>query len=151
MPRFVLDRDLTLFRQISKELVEDVIETPVVIYQVSPYDTSSNLYGESLNKTYQPGVLVYALIPHEPQASSYEGFGADINQSVEFRFQRNRLEDAEIYPQQGDIVEWNNAYFEIGHVVENQMPGGLYQNIFSIVCQAHMVRRSKLNLEPRIK
>lgn len=149
MPRYVRPRDLDLFKQISKEITEDVVETPVVLYKISVSETRTNLYGESAEKVYLPGVQVYAWIGHDAQATTHEGFGPDVNQTANFRFQRWRLEDKGIYPQRGDIIDWNNSYFEIGNVIENQMPGGVFGNVYSIVCESFMVRRSKLNIEER--
>ena len=43
MPRFNSPRDVRFFRQISTEMVDDVIETPVVIYKLNTGETSYNL------------------------------------------------------------------------------------------------------------
>jgi len=52
MPRFALDRDINFFKSISRELVDAVIETTVVLYKLVIEDVKTNLYGESLNKSY---------------------------------------------------------------------------------------------------
>jgi len=150
MPRYVLTRDLSFFKQISKELVEDVVDTSVVIYKISVYDTKTDIYGESPGgKVYKPGVQIDCMIERSDQTSTYEGFGPDTQYSVIFKFQRDRLQTANIYPEKGDIINWHDAYFEIGNVIENQMPGGVYSNVYSIICETYMVRRSKLNIEER--
>ena len=55
MPRFALDRDINFFKSISRELVDAVIETTVVLYKLVIEDVKTNLYGESLNKSYYQG------------------------------------------------------------------------------------------------
>jgi hypothetical protein len=55
MARFTLSRDIKFFEGISSELVDVVIETAVVLYKLVIEDSKTNLYGESLNKTYYQG------------------------------------------------------------------------------------------------
>mgnify|MGYP003344866764 CR=1 FL=1 len=78
MPRFNSPRDVRFFRQISTEMVDDVIETPVVIYKLNVGETSYNLYGESLAKQYYSGFETFCVIQREDTATNYEGFGAPI-------------------------------------------------------------------------
>jgi hypothetical protein len=150
MARFTLARDVKFFEGISRELVDVVIETAVVLYKLVIEDSKTNLYGESLNKTYYQGVETTAIIERESSTSDYEGFGADKNQSVEFRFNRFTLEDTGFYPEVGDIIFHNNGYFEIDNVREDQMVGGQVVNKFSIICSTFMTRRSTIQTEMRI-
>jgi len=130
MARFTLARDIKFFESISRELVDVVIETAVVLYKLVIEDSKTNLYGESLNKTYYQGVETTAVIERESSTSEYEGFGSDKNQLVEFRFNRFTLEDTGFYPEVGDIIFHNNGYFEIDNVREDQMVGGQVDNKF---------------------
>ena len=52
MARFTLDRDIRFFEGISRELVDAVITTAVVLYKLVIENSKTNLYGESLSKTY---------------------------------------------------------------------------------------------------
>jgi hypothetical protein len=150
MARFTLSRDIKFFEGISRELVDVVIETAVVLYKLVIEDSKTNLYGESLNKTYYQGVQTTAVIEREPSASEYEGFGADKSQNVEFRFNRFTLEDTGFYPEVGDIIFHNNGYFEIDNIREDQMVGGQVDNKFSIICSTFMTRRSSIQTEMRV-
>jgi hypothetical protein len=150
MARFTLARDIKFFEGISRELVDIVIETAVVLYKLVIEDSKTNLYGESLNKTYYQGVQTTAVIERETSTSEYEGFGSDKNQLVEFRFNRFTLEDNGFYPEVGDIIFHNEGYFEIDNVREDQMIGGQVDNKFSIICSTFMTRRSTIQTEMRI-
>jgi hypothetical protein len=150
MARFTLSRDIKFFEGISRELVDAVIETAVVLYKLVIEDSKTNLYGESLNKTYYQGVETTAVIERETSTSEYEGFGADKSQNVEFRFNRFTLEDTGFYPEVGDIIFHNNGYFEIDNVREDQLIGGQVNNKFSIICSTFMTRRSTIQTEMRI-
>jgi hypothetical protein len=150
MARFNLDRDVRFFRDISRELVDSVIRTTVVLYKLIIDESGTNLYGESLRKTYYQGVETTALIEREDTTVNYEGFGSDQGQNVEFRFNRFTLEDNGFYPEIGDIIYHNDAYFEIDNVREDQLIGGLVDEKFSIICSTFMTRRSSINTEERV-
>jgi hypothetical protein len=150
MARFALSRDIRFFESIARELVDVVVETSVVLYKLIIEDSKTNLYGESLNKTYYQGLECTAMIERESSTTDYEGFGADKNQLVEFRFNRFTLEDKGFYPEVGDIIFHNNAYFEIDNVREDQLIGGQVDNKFSIICSTFMTRRSTIQTEMRI-
>jgi hypothetical protein len=150
MARFALSRDIKFFESIARELVDVVVETGVVLYKLVIEDSTTNLYGESLNKTYYQGLECTAMIERESSTTEYEGFGADKNQLVEFRFNRFTLEDKGFYPEVGDIIFHNNGYFEIDNVREDQLIGGQVDNKFSIICSTFMTRRSTIQTEMRI-
>jgi hypothetical protein len=60
------------------------------------------------------------------------------------------LEEKNIYPEIGDVIFWNEAYFEIDNTNEIQLVGGQTYNNFSVVCSTFMVSKSSLNIEHRI-
>jgi len=150
MPRFALDRDINFFKSISRELVDAVIETTVVLYKLVIEDVKTNLYGESLNKSYYQGLECTAVIEREDTSVSYEGFGPDSGQNVEFRFNRFTLEDKGFYPEIGDIIYHNDAYFEIDNVREDQLIGGQSGEKFSLIVSTFMTRRSTIQTEDRV-
>ena len=150
MPKFVSDRDVAFFKGIARELVDDVIQNALVLFKINLNETKINIYGESMNKTWYPGVEVFGLIDKEPETTTYEGFGADTNQSITFKLDRWMLEEKSIYPEVGDVIFWNQSYFEIDNTSEIQMAGGQTYNNFSVVCSTFMVSKSSLNIEHRI-
>jgi len=150
MPRFALDRDIRFFEGISRELVDAVIETTVILFKLAIEDVKTNLYGESLNKSYYQGTECSAVIDREDSSINYEGFGSDSGQNVEFRFNRFTLEDKGFYPEIGDIISHNDAYFEIDNVREDQLVGGQSGEKFSIICSTFMTRRSSIQTEMRV-
>jgi hypothetical protein len=77
MPKFLVGRDIDLFKSIARELVDDVIQNTIVLFKINLSDTKVNIYGESLNKTWHQGISMYALINKDPSTINYEGFGAD--------------------------------------------------------------------------
>ena len=151
MPKFLLGRDIELFKSIAREVVDDVVQNTIVLFKINMNETKVNIYGEAMNKTWYPGVQVYALIDKEPESARYEGFGLDTDQNVTFKLDRWMLEEKGIYPEVGDIINWNSGYFEIDNTNEIQLVGGQSYNNFSVVCSTFMVSKSTLNIEERIK
>jgi len=150
MARFVQQKDLAFFEKISKELVDVVVQTTVEIFKLSLSETRTNLYGESLGKSYLPAVQCACLIERDESTIEYEGFGPDRAQNAEFRFNRVTLEEKNLFPEIGDIIFHNNAYFEIDKVGQNQLVYGRPEEKFSIICSTFMVRRTQLNIESRV-
>ena len=154
MARFTLDRDIRFFEGISRELVDAVVTTAVVLYKLVIESSKTNLYGESLSKTYYQGVECNALIQRDETLATYEGFGADTSQNVQFRFNRFTLKDKGFYPEIGDIIFHNEGYFEIDNVSEDQLIGGRVETgdgeRFSVICSTFMSRRSSIQTEMRV-
>lgn len=151
MPKFISDRDVSFFKGIARELVDTVVQNAIVLFKVNLSESKVNLYGESINKTWHPGVELFALINKEAESATYEGFGSDTNQNVEFRLDRWMCEEKNAYPEIGDVIYFDNSYYEIDNTNEVQYVGGQPDNNFSVVCSTFMVRKSALNIEERIK
>ena len=151
MPKFLQTRDIEFFKSVARELVDDVVQNTIVLFKINMNETKVNIYGEALNKTWYPGVEVFALINKDPESARYEGFGLDTDQNVTFKLDRWMLEEKGIYPEVGDIINFNGGYYEIDNTNEIQLVGGQPYNNLSVVCQTFMVSKSNLNIEERIK
>jgi len=147
MVLFSKSRDYNLFKHFTEELVKDIIDIEVDIYKLSLIDTSTNLYGESMEKIYHPGLKVYCLIDSDDHATDSDDFGPNVGQSVTFAFHKPALDTANIVPEIGDVIDWNSNYYEIDGIIENQLVAGKTDFTHSIICSAHMSRRSRLNIE----
>lgn len=151
MPKFLSNRDVSFFKGIARELVDTVIQNTIVLFKVNMNETKVNIYGESLNKTWYPGVELYALYSKSPEDVVYEGFGPEMQQNITFKLDRMMCEEKNVYPEIGDIIFFDTSYYEIDNTNEIQFIGGSPDNNFSIVCETFMVTKSNLNIEERIK
>ena len=157
--RFFNEKDINTFDKFNKELVgnlsteqDGIIYQPVVIYKVSAYDTEVNLYGETADgKVYKPGVEVTCLVAAEDQTTTTDEFGPDLAQTGVFSFLRQSLVDISYVAEIGDIIDWNYAYFEVNSINENKLLGGDTEKNHDLQAICHMTRRSKLNIEKRVK
>jgi hypothetical protein len=151
MPKFLQARDIDLFKSIARELVDTVVQNTIVLYKINMTETKVNIYGESLNKTWNPGVQLYALYSKSPEDVVYEGFGPEMQQNITFKLDRAMCEEKNLYPEVGDIIFFDTSYYEIDNTNEIQFIGGSPDNNFSIVCETFMVSKSTLNIEERAK
>ena len=152
MPKFISDRDVEFFKSIARELVDDVVQNIITLFKINLNETKVNIYGEAMNKTWMPGVNLYALVDREPESARYEGFGADTDQNITFKVDRFKCEEINVYPEVGDIIFHNDAYFEIDNVTEDFLIGGRTgeEEHFSLICSTFMTRRSSIQTEMRI-
>ena len=184
MPKFFNAKDLDFIKTISEEVVDYLVEQAVVLFKVSVGETKTNLYGESLGKVWREPSTLMCIVDREPINIVYEGFGADRQGTVEFRFNRQRIREESYavpkvrdingtlipteaiqnltvgYPEIGDVILYDEIYYEIDNVREPQWIGGspeMYDkekeefadasNILIAAC--HMVRRSQVQIEDR--
>ena len=154
-------RDISLFRGLNRELINKWIQQDVGIYKLILEDSKANLYGEAENKVYYRPVKVHCLASREAQ--SYEGteFGQNYTSNATFAFLRDDLQQISLFPEVGDIFLWDNMYFEVDALVENQYFVGKNPNTdltgehtdwgwnTSLVYTAHQAKQSQLNLRDR--
>jgi hypothetical protein len=124
MPLFGGNRDISLFRTMNKELINDIIQTEVGFYKFVIQDSDTNVYGESENKVYYEPLLIPSLITRDDQTWNETEFGPDSTQQMSFAFLRTTLVEKNLVPEIGDIVLYNNDYFEFNSIVENQFISG---------------------------
>ena len=150
-PFFIPQKEIDTIDSMNEELIDEIIGQSVDIYKVSIDNTDENVYGESTTKYYEVGFRVNCLILfNEPEVEQDE-FGIDEKSDIEMYFQRNNLSSGSLnfYPEAGDIVDWNDFYWEIGSVTEPQLVAGHPNYKHSIKATAHKARLSSLQIEER--
>lgn len=185
MPRFFNSRDVDFLKTISEEVVNEVVEQYVTLFKVSATSSRTNLYGESIGKVYHEPTNLMCIVDLPEMGVQYEGFGSDSTLSGEFRFNREKLridhnlpiirdvdgvkvpadfiQTTQVgYPEIGDILKFDEMYFEIDNVRETKLLAGA-QKIYDIedgefentrmelIVSAVMVRRSQIQIEERIR
>lgn len=148
--KFLANTDFEFFQHVNREIATEIIETLVILYKLQLEHTSLNLYGESIEKVHYTGAELPANILYNANvATTEDGFGVDQEQEVEFRFVRRILEERHVYPEIGDIVGYNNAFYEIDNIKEVQLIAGRPEYNHAISCTAHLTRRSSIQIEER--
>jgi hypothetical protein len=166
-------RDISLFRHLNRELLNNIIQQQVGYYKVVLDRTIPNMYGESTSKTYNNPVLLNCLIERGDTEPLTNEFGMDIIRNIKCKFLRDDLAGIDlstelnpdgkgftynIVPEVGDVVLWNNDYYEINNVNENQLIVGKdpsypyssdndnFGSSWSIIVECFYIRPEKLGI-----
>ena len=150
-PFFVPRKEIDVINSMNEELIDEIIGQSVDIYKVSIDNTDENIYGESTTKYYEVGFRVNCLINFEEPEVIQDEFGSDLDSNIEMYFQRNNLSSGSLnfYPEMGDIVDWNDFYWEINGTAEPQLFAGHPGYKHQIKATAHRSRMSSLQIEER--
>ena len=151
-------RDFDLLVNINRELVHDLVEQEILYHKLSLEDTEVNLYGESLSKSFWNAVKLNCLITRGDQVIDIAEFGPDLGREASFAIIRRDLEDKSILPEVGDIVQWQNDFYEVDTVRENRLflgrdsnynltsYGGQYGGSLSIILDTHLTRADRVGI-----
>jgi len=164
MALFGGSRDISLFRYVNRELLGDIITQQVAFYKFVLDKTVVNMYGEASGGKYFEGpVLLNALITVADNTSPTNEFGVDFNWSITAAFLRDDLVDAKVHPEVGDIILYQESYFEVDNTNTTQFfagkdpdypyeinplnPGlGNFGYNVSVVCETHYVPADRVNI-----
>ena len=164
MALFGSQRDVSLFRHINKELLWDIVTQQCAIYKINIKETKVNIYGEAAHeKYYEDPILVNALIERGEQNFTNGDMGVDMSREMTFKFYRDDLVTALIKPEVGDIILYQESYFEVNNVIDNQLFAGKdpeypyntnplnpglenFGQDVSIICKAHLTPSDRVQI-----
>ena len=151
--RYYSPRDMRLLHSINSELYGDIIECVVQLFKIAINETPMNIYGESSpesGKSFYNGIDMTCMVePEEISSDNAERFGPDRSQNIAFKFRERDCIKTNFYPEIGDLVFYNERYYEIDNVVQEQFLLGHPDRSWSIIVNTHYTRLSKLNLVER--
>jgi len=119
-------RDISLFRGINRELMWDIITQQCVYYKLKLNETKVNMYGEASGaRHYFEPIILNALIQRNDQEFPDDDLdGVDFQWGVTYKFFRDDLVDAQLVPEVGDVIMYNEGYYEIESTNANQFFAG---------------------------
>lgn len=144
--------------RVARELVHNVVSQQIGYYKVVLTDTQPNVYGEALVKQYLGPVLLNCLITRGDFSIVIDNFGPDSRREVDFSFIRADLVEVNVVPEVGDIIMYNELYYEVDNVNENQLflgkdpsysySAGLdnFGNSVSIILNTHLTSPERLGI-----
>jgi hypothetical protein len=151
-------RDAGMIIGVAQEFVANVVTEQIGYYKVILPATQPNVYGEALVKDYIGPVLLNCLIVRNDFTTVTDSFGPDSRRDVDFRFLKVDLEYANVVPETGDIIMYNELYYEVDNTNENQLflgknPQYAYSQgldqfgaSISIICNTHLTSPERLGI-----
>jgi len=155
---FGSNRDFNLLVNINRELLKDIVEQEILFYKLSIKDTEVNIYGEGLIKTFLEPLKLNCLITRGDQVITNDDFGPDLTREASFALLRQDLEDVSVVPEVGDIVNWQEDYYMVDTVRENQLfvgrdksynltdYGSRFGTSVSLILDCHQTRREQTGI-----
>jgi len=158
------NRDVSLFRRMSRELMGNIINQQCAFYKFILDKTITNMYGEaSGGKFYNLPVLFNCLVDRNDQENPVSDLGVDTVWNVDFALLKDDLRDASLVPEVGDIIMYNETYYEVDNVISNQLFMGKdpdYPNDTnplnsglekfgwdtSLICKTHLTPSDRINI-----
>jgi len=115
-------RDISLFQKVNRELMGNIITQQCVYYKLRLNETKVNMYGEAAGaRYYKEPVIFNALIERGDQEYPDDDIlGVNFNRSLDFKFFRDDLVDADVVPEVGDIIMYYEGYYEVDSTIGNQ-------------------------------
>lgn len=145
-------RDAKFLASINAELLNAIVDTEIEFFKLIVESTNSNIYGESESKSYYDSILIPCLITKDEKTAKMDDYGHSYTRTSQFSISRDILERADFYPEVGDIIFWDNEYYEIDNVDANQYfvgknpdtwPNGSEHGYsVSVLCNAHATRQT---------
>ena len=150
-------RDAKFLASINREIINAIIDTEIEFFKLHIESSNSNIYGESDSKSYYDSILVPCLITKENKTAAMDDYGHSYTRTAQFALSRDVLERADMYPEVGDIVFWDNEYYELDNVDANQYFAGKNPETWpngsqhgysvSVICDAHATRQTPLGIK----
>ena len=115
-------RDISLFQKVNREVLGNIVTQQCVYYKLRLNETKVNMYGEAAGaRYYKEPVIFNVLIERGDQEYPDDDIlGVNFNRSLDFKFFRDDLVDADVVPEVGDIIMYYEGYYEVDSTIGNQ-------------------------------
>ena len=130
-------RDISFFRHVNRELMGNIISQQCVYYKYDLGETKVNIYGEaSKGKYFHQPVQLNCLIEGRDQFYPESDLGVNFQWGITFKFLRDDLLSrnecfnknwqqectygANLVPEVGDVILYNEGYYEVDTTNANQ-------------------------------
>ncbi len=164
-------RDVSLVRRLNRELMGNIITQQAAIYKYKLEETIVNLYGEAAGEKYYDGPFLFnCLLLRQPQNYTEDELGIGYVRNIRFSFLREDLVDANVVPEIGDIILYQNDYYGVSGTISNQYfvgknpdypnnnsdgtPNPINPGLenfgvnLSIICETYYIPRDKVAISP---
>ena len=137
-------RDISMFRRVNRELMGNIISQEIIYYKYKVGETKTNMYGEAFEgRNFADPVMLFALVEIGGTESPVSDLGVDFSWPLTVRLLRDDLLSklnpanlgqgfgtfqqnpsvtygAELHPEVGDIIGYQNGYWEVDNTNQTQ-------------------------------
>jgi hypothetical protein len=118
-------RDISLFRNLNYELLGDIISQQIIYYKHNISKTKTNIYGETTgHRFFNEPVILFCRITRGDQTNPITDLGVGFEFPMTFSFLRDHMVEANVVPEVGDVIMYQENYFEADAVNENKFFAG---------------------------
>lgn len=145
-------RDARLIASFNAEILNAIVDTEIEFFKLHVETSNSNIYGESTSKSYYDSIIIPCLITKDEKTGVSDEYGHSYTRTASYAISRDILERAGFYPEAGDIIFWDNEYYEIDTVDANQYLTGKNPETWpngsehgysvSVICNTHATRQT---------
>lgn len=161
---FGSSRDVSFVRKMNRELMGNIISQQCAFYKYKLNETKINMYGEaSGGKFFDGPILFNALITVGDNTSPTSDLGVNFDWPVSFAFLRDDLVEANVHPEVGDVILYQESYWEVDNtnIVQywvgkdpdypmeaNPLNPGLanFGYNVSVTCECHFIPTDRVNI-----
>jgi hypothetical protein len=165
MALFGSSRDVSFVRRMNREVMGNIISQQCAFYKYILAETKVNMYGEaSTGRNFDGPVLLNALITPSDNTSPTSDMGVDFDWPVNFAFLRDDLVDAGVHPEVGDVILYQESYWEVDNtnIIQfwagkdpdypyepNPLNPGLanFGYNVSVTCECHYIPGDRVNIQ----
>jgi hypothetical protein len=121
MAMFGSSRDVSLIRHLNRELLGNIITQQAAFYKYKLQETKVNLYGEAAGTKYYDGPFLFnCLITRVDPEYPITDLGVEFQQDITFAFFKDDLVDANVVPEVGDIILYQDSSHGVQSTIINQ-------------------------------
>ena len=171
MAMFARQRDVSLVRHLNREVMGNVITQQAAFYQYKLEETKVNIYGEAAAEKFYNGPFLFnCLIDRQDEQFGENEEGIQFAQPINFYFLRDDLVDAQVEPEVGDIILYQEGYYGVDGTIANQYFSGknpdypnnnsdgtsnplnpnlqLFGTNLSVICTTYYIPADKVAISP---
>tara|TARA_Y100000389_G_C17464014_1_gene524029 strand:- start:3418 stop:3969 length:552 start_codon:yes stop_codon:yes gene_type:complete len=161
MPLFQSRRDSGFLKGINKELLHSFISIEVGVYKLDLVATETNIYEESEQRSYKPPIRLFCQLRLDEKSSVGDDYSIDYSKTAAFGFLKSDLRDAGLIMEEGDIIFYDNGYYETDQISNSNYWGGRNPNTMigivednwpihgydhAVVAECHLTRTNSIHV-----
>lgn len=144
---FVTHKELDFISDLNKEMIRRITGQKIKYYSIDMTATKiHDVYGESVQKVYKTPVELECLVEFEDPVMKSTDIQTEIQYSLWAYFHKRMLAEYQLFPQDGDYIQWGVVFYEITLCTEPQLQFGRIEDPMMIKCHCRFLRKDEVGI-----